>query len=80
MGWNADLTVNIIPANIAVTGGINQGYLANDDDEATQKFGWNAGVTYTHSIASIAAAIGSGWDAADDEDYVSWSIVTSVSF
>jgi hypothetical protein len=80
MGWNAGLSVNLIPASVVVAGGVNQKWLADPDDVAVQKFGWDASVTYTHSIAKIVASVGSAWDNDDDEDYITWSIKTSVTF
>lgn len=43
-------------------------------------FDWSAGLAYKYSIAAISFSIGEDYSAADDAQYLTWSLGTSVSF
>ena len=78
MGWNADATVALSPFTIKA--GINSAFKANSDGDPVSKFGWSGSLAYTHSIATVTASVGSAWDTADDEDYITWSIASKIKF
>ena len=84
LGWNGGVSLAIsklapeIP--ITVAGNINSAYKADPDNVAVSKLGWNGSIALAHGIATVTAKVESGWDSADDEDYIKYGLTTTLSF